>query len=58
MLEKYPEVMTLKQCQEVLGICKNVMLDLIHEMQLPAFRAGNQWRVCKDDLLRFMRNKL
>lgn len=55
MLEKYPDVMTLKQCQEILGVGKNLILALIHDEELPAFRVGYLWRVCRVDLINFIR---
>ena len=50
----YPEILTLKQCQETLQIGKNLMLFLVHNEEIPAFRVGKQWRIRKSDLERFM----
>lgn len=49
-----PMILTLKQCQEILQIGKNLMLYLIHNEEIPAFRVGKQWRIRKEDLERFM----
>ena len=54
MKQGYPEILTLKQCQEILQIGKNLMLFLVHNEEIPAFRVGKQWRVRKIDLERFM----
>ena len=54
MEQGYPEILTLKQCQEILQIGKNLMLFLVHNEEIPAFRVGKQWRVRKIDLERFM----
>ena len=56
MEQGYPEILTLKQCQEILQIGKNLMLFLVHNEEIPAFRVGKQWRVRKQDLECFMEN--
>ena len=50
----YPEILTLKQCQDILQIGKNLMLYLVHNEEIPAFRVGKQWRVRKSDLQRYI----
>ena len=50
----YPEILTLKQCQEILLIGKNLMLFLVHNEEIPAFRVGKQWRIRKVDLERYI----
>ena len=54
MEQSYPEILTLKQCQEILQIGKNLMLFLVHNEEIPAFRVGKQWRIRREDLERFM----
>ena len=50
MEQGYPEILTLKQCQEILQVGKNLMLFLVHNEESPAFRVGKQWRIRKADL--------
>ena len=50
----YPMILTVKQCQEILQIGKNLMLYLIHNEEIPAFRVGKQWRIRREDLEHFM----
>ncbi len=50
----YPMILTLKQCQEILQIGKNLMLYLIHNEEIPAFRVGKQWRIRRQDLENFI----
>lgn len=50
----YPMILTVKQCQEILQIGKNLMLYLIHNEEIPAFRVGKQWRIKREDLERFI----
>ena len=54
MEQGYPEILTLKQCQKMLQIGKNLMLFLIHNEEIPAFRVGKQWRIRRSDLEQFM----
>ena len=49
-----PEILTLKQCREILQIGKNLMLYLVHNEEIPAFRIGTQWRIRKSDLERYI----
>ena len=51
-----PMILTLKPCQEILQIGKNLMLYLIHNEEIPAFRVGKQWRIRREDMRRFMEN--
>lgn len=39
-LEKYPEVLTLRECQGILQVSRGTMLRLLHEGEIPAFRAS------------------
>ena len=54
MEQSYPEILTLKQCREILQIGKNLMLFLVHNEEIPAFRVGKQWRIRKADLERYI----
>ena len=54
MKQSYPEILTLKQCREILQIGKNLMLFLVHNEEIPAFRVGKQWRIWRKDLERFI----
>ena len=54
MEQDYPEILTLKQCQKILQIGKNLMLYLVHNEEIPAFRVGKQWRIKKSDLEQYI----
>ena len=58
MEQGYPEILTLKQCQEILQIGKNLMLFMVHNEEIPAFRVGKQWRIRKSDLNQFIEENL
>ena len=55
MYENIPEIMTLRECQQLLKVGKNTMLDLIHSGELSAFRIGNWWKITKESVLEFIR---
>ena len=57
MEQGYPEILTLKQCQEILQIGKNLMLFLVHNEEIPAFRVGKQWRIKKVDLEHYIEER-
>lgn len=40
-LDKYPDVLTLRECQKILQVSRGTMLRLLHEGEIPAFRIGN-----------------
>ena len=58
MERNYPEILTLKQCQEILQIGKNLMLSLVHNEEIPAFRVGKQWRIRKNALEQYIGENL
>ena len=55
MYENIPEIMTLKECMQLLRVGKNTILDLIHSGELSAFRIGNRWKITKESVLEFIR---
>lgn len=58
MEHDYPAILTLKQCQEILQIGKNLILYLVHNEEIPAFRVGKQWRIRKIDLEHYIEDSL
>ena len=55
MYKTIPEIMTLRECREILKVGKNTMLNLIHSGEISAFRIGNRWKVPKEAVLEFIR---
>ena len=43
-LNQYPDILTIKDCQDILQVSRGTILRLLHEDELPAFRVGNRWR--------------
>ncbi len=48
-------VYTLEEVAEILKISVSTVRNLIDRGELKAFKAGNQWRVRKEDLDAYMR---
>lgn len=55
MYENIPEIMTLRECQQLLKVGKNTMLELIHSGELSAFRIGNRWKIPKEAVVEFIK---
>ena len=54
MYEYIPEIMTFKECQKVLKVGKNTLLDLIHTNQVEAFKVGSLWKIPKQSVIEFI----
>ena len=50
MFEAIPEILTLKQGQEVLHIGSTTILNMIKQKELKAFKVRGRWRIRKKDL--------
>ena len=53
-LNQYPDILTIKDCQDILQVSRGTILRLLHEGELPAFRVGNRWRVRRESMLAFI----
>ena len=53
MFEQTPDILTFKECQELLKIGKNTLLDLLHNEEIEGFKIGKQWRIKKEVLIKF-----
>lgn len=56
MFEKQPDLLTRKQCQQLLHVSKSKMLELIHNGDVPARKIAGSYRVEKSDLIEFIRH--
>ena len=45
MFEAIPEILTLKQGQEVLHIGRTTILNMIKQKELKAFKVRGRWRI-------------
>ena len=57
MYRNIPEVMTFKECQKLLRVGKNTLLELLHTRQIDGFRIGNRWRVTKESVVEFLEQR-
>ena len=55
MLNNTKEILTLKELQELLHIGKNTALRLVQSGDIDAFRVGNQWRVLRESVAKYIR---
>ncbi len=55
MFRNTPDIMTFKECREVLKVGKNTMLDLLHSGQLEGFKIGRRWRITKEALIEYLK---
>ena len=54
MFETLPEVLTLKQSQELLQIGRTTILEMIKRNELKAFKVRGRCRIKKEDLSRYV----
>lgn len=54
MLNNTKDILTLKDLQE-LHIGKNTALRLVQSGEIEAFRVGNQWRILKGSIEKYIR---
>ena len=52
-----PEIMTFKECKDVLKVGKNTLLDLIHNRELDAFKIGNRWKITRESVEEFIKHR-
>lgn len=57
MLEQVPDILTFHECQKVLKIGRNTLLDLLHQGAIEGFKIGNRWKIPREAVLEFIRNK-
>ena len=55
MLNNTKDILTLKDLQELLHIGKNTALRLVQSGEIKEFRVGNQWRILKGSVERYIR---
>ncbi len=57
MFEKVPDILTLKECQQLLKIGRNSMLKFLNSGELEGFKIGNRWRIYKYSVIDFIRRR-
>ena len=57
MFEKIPDILTLRECQQLLKIGRNSMLNFLNTGEIEGFKIGNRWRIYKVIVIEFLRRK-
>lgn len=52
------ELLTFKECQELLKVGKTTLLELLHDGSIEAFKIGNRWKIPYAAVLEYIKNKL
>ena len=58
MLNSTKDILTLKELQELLHIGKNTALRLVQSGEIEAFRVGDQWRITKDSIIKYIKKMM
>ena len=51
--QEIPPIMTFAQCQNILHIGKNTLLNMLHDGRLQGFKIGSRWRITREELEEF-----
>ncbi len=54
MRQEIPPIMTFAQCQNILHIGKNKLLEMLHDGTIEGFKVGNQWRISREELKEYI----
>ena len=54
MFRNVPDILTTKQCQELLKIGKNTMLELLKSKKIEAFKIGSRWKIPKESVIEYI----
>ena len=57
MLNNTKDILTLKELQKLLHIGKNTALRLVQSGEIEAFRVGNQWRISRENVIRYLKRQ-
>ena len=58
MFDTEPDLLTRKQCEDLLQISKSKILELIHNNYIPARIIAGSFRIEKKDLIDFVNNSI
>ena len=54
MFDDIPDILTAKECQQLLKIGKNSMLRYLKTGEIEGFKIGSRWRIYKFSVIEFM----
>ncbi len=58
MLDHVPDILTFRECKNLLKVGKNTLLDLLHNGDIEAFRIGNRWKIPKAAVVEYIKYQL
>ena len=53
MFDQYPDVVTIEELQEMLGIGRGLAYDLVNSGKIKGVKVGRGWRIGKEEVERF-----
>jgi excisionase family DNA binding protein len=56
-VEALPAVLTMRQVQNILGICRPKVYDLAHTKGFPVVKLGRSFRVPRDSFVRWLKEQ-
>ncbi len=57
MYDNIPEILTFKECQLLLKVGKNTLLNMLHTNRLEGFKIGTRWKIPKETVIEFIRHQ-
>ena len=57
LFEEYPDIVTVPQLREMLGVCKANACQLLNSGQIKCFRVGNLYRIPKICVYDFLKEQ-
>lgn len=54
LLEQYPEILTVEQLCEVLGVGANTAYQMLHDGTISAFRIGRRWKIPRESVCKYI----
>lgn len=58
MFDDIPDILTAKECQQLLKIGKNSMLRYLKTGEIEGFKIGSRWRIYKFSVIEFLRKRM
>lgn len=58
LFEEYPDIVTVPQLREMLGVCKANAYQLLNSGQIKCFRGGNVYRIPKICVYDFLKEQM
>lgn len=57
MFPEYPDIVTVAQLQEMLGVSRHLAYDLINDGYIPGVKIGNTFKIPKVNVINYVMNE-